>query len=81
MLTSVSDGQEEEKKTLFSLEKIPFGTKGKEKQTKIINGLPIELTKLRGDVVLKTILRYLRRLYLEDFKKTTKYIKSKRYQG
>ncbi len=46
---------------------------------KKINGLPIQLTKMRGDVVLKSILRNMRRTYIDDFNKTTKYIQNKRF--
>jgi hypothetical protein len=50
----------------------------KEKKKKM-NGLEIGVKNCRGDVVLKTILRTMRKTYLEEFNKTTKYIKTKRY--
>jgi hypothetical protein len=52
--------------------------KGK-RYEKSINGLSIQLSKLRGDVVLKAILRHMRKGYLEEFNKSTNYIKNKRY--
>jgi len=46
---------------------------------KRINGKVIEVSNCRGDVVLKTILRTMRKTYLNDFNQRTKYIKTKRY--
>ena len=46
-------------------------TKGEKKSVRYVNGLPIELSKIRGDVALKTILRYMRKYYLEEFKEQT----------
>jgi hypothetical protein len=42
------------------------------------NGHYMELSKLRGDVVLKTILRTMRKVYVDDFKSKTIYVKRRR---
>jgi hypothetical protein len=68
-----------ELKSLFSCEKFPEREdKDISSKIKTINGLPIELSKLRGDVVLKTILRNMRKLYIDLFKKNTPYIRKRR---
>jgi hypothetical protein len=52
----------------------------KEKILHKISGNFIRLKTYRGDVVLKTILRLMRKTYLDDFNKVTHFIKSKRYR-
>lgn len=39
-----------------------------------VNGLPLQVEKIRGDVALKAILRYMRKHYLSDFKRVTRYV-------
>ena len=49
----------------------------KSKHIQMINGVAIKLNNNRGDVILKTILRCMRKHYLEEFNKVTGFIKSK----
>lgn len=55
-------------------------TRGKGKHHKKMNGYPINITLQRADVVLKTILRVMRKTYLEEFNTTTGYMIYKRRQ-
>lgn len=43
------------------------------------NSVNTDSSSKRQDVVFKTILRQIRKVYLEDFNDTTNYIKVKRY--
>ena len=46
---------------------------------KIINGLRINVKQLRGDVVIKTILRQMRKTFINEFNKKIEFVQNKRY--
>lgn len=75
LISGPSDSSEEDKTESF--ENSSQRKKGQQKGARIPE-LELQVTKV--DVVLKTILRYLRKTYLNEFKQMTGYIKNKRYK-